>query len=444
MDLRLRLLLLLGLLFALAFGIGTMLLINNVERAIVDELDETVGLASNWMHANAFQLLGLPPDARGEAARALFEQLQCPHLHITIGGEPVAPPASVAEAPVWFSHLVTPDAELLHRGLRIAEVDFDLRVDANDEIAEAWRETRSILSTLFALFSGVGVMVYVFLGRALAPLKRMAEACGAIERGEYEVQQEVIGLRDIDRLSQGFNHMARALAASHAENRALAQRSLAIQEDERRHLAQELHDEMGQSITAIKALAVSLNESLAPRDHELATRAATISSVSGEIYNGVRRMMARLRPISLDELGLVAALRQMVDEWNARHADTFCRFEAPRKTVQLNADQRIGLYRIAQEALTNIARHAHAQSAEVDLRVEGEPPGRAIMLAITDNGVGFDTARVRGGLGLLGMCERCQALGGEIELHSRPGEGVALHVRVPLVAERPAEETMDA
>ncbi|MEQ8660326.1 MAG: histidine kinase, partial [Gammaproteobacteria bacterium] len=217
---------------------------------------------------------------------------------------------------------------------------------------------------------------------------------------------------------------------SERDNASLARRSLAIQEDERRHLAHELHDEMGQSITAIKALAVSIGERV---DAALAERAATIVAVSSEIYDRVRQMMTRLHPVILDELGLVAALELMVDDWNRHHEECFCELVCARTLPSLDDELRIGVYRIVQEALTNVARHARASVVHIELDVARDGAGVSTMhLLIADNGTGFAPASRSSGLGLRGMRERARSLGGHFALTSGVAQGTRIAVDIPL------------
>ena len=144
-------------------------------------------------------------------------------------------------------------------------------------------------------------------------------------------------------------------------------------------------------------------------------------------------MMTRLHPVVLDELGLVAALGLMIDDWNARHEDCFCENVCPRTLPAFDADARIAVYRVVQEALTNVARHAAASAVRVVLELDQDGDGASTLhLAISDNGIGFDPDRVRRGLGLRGIGERVTALNGSWSLTSRPRDGTRIEVRVPL------------
>jgi len=309
-----------------------------------------------------------------------------------------------------------------------------VRAEPADEILEAWRETRLALALLGGFGLVATALVLAVLRRALAPLALLSNALQRFEAGDYDVRLQPSGVPDIDRATESFNHMAGVLSASRSEMTRLAQEALAIREEERRHLAQELHDGLGQSISAIKALAVSI-ERKARGEGGIGASAAMIANVSTGMYDQVRSMMARLRPSILDELGLVSALANMIDDWNAHHEDVFCSFEHLGAAPTLSADGAINVFRIVQEALTNVARHAQATSVSVRLRTDR----RACLLDIEDDGRGFDPATVRRGHGLLGIDERVRAMGGSLSLATAPGRGTKFAITIPL-SEHPAHE----
>ena len=440
MGLRLRLNLLLSLIFFAAFAAGAVYALDNARRAVVDELRASTDLASTLLQ-------GLLDAAADEAGRvsiaAMLDQLEgrakTRHLSIMVTDPTAAsrqerlPDRGPQTVPDWFFALVRPGPASLTRTVGFEDRSIVIAADPGDEIAEAWRETRAQLAVLAGVFVVANAVVYLFLGRALVPLNKISAALTGIERGDYAARAPRVGLPDIDGLSERFNLMAEALERSHADNAMLAQRSLAIQEEERRYLAHELHDEMGQSITAIKALAVSIQERSEHTDEAVAESAATITEVSSDIYARVRQMMTRLHPVILDELGLVSAVELMVDDWNTHHDECFCSFRAARDFPDLGDKARIGIYRIVQEALTNIAKHANAREGHVRLERDTDADGAInIVVDISDNGIGFDLAQCPQGLGLVGIQERVNAMNGRLEIETAPGRGVHLKVNTPL------------
>ena len=211
-------------------------------------------------------------------------------------------------------------------------------------------------------------------------------------------------------------------------NRFLIHKSLAVQEEERRHLARELHDELGQCMTAIQADAEIIHELSRNRDEKISTSAGAIVSVSSRMYDVVHSMMQRLRPSVLDDLGLIAALEEETGAWQARFPHVDCSFSTNGELMELGERINITLYRIVQESLTNIAKHAGATRVALQLARQQE----SLTLSIEDNGCGMDTDNPGRGLGLIGMRERVEALSGSLSIQSSPGRGVIIHVRIPL------------
>lgn len=441
MSLRLRLSVVLTIVLIGTVVIGMTFLILDVRRSVHDELNASVELASKLI---ALALEQVAPGERGRVTREFGEKLarvgDTRHLSITVMRAsaltqmPFAEPEPAA-VPAWFASLVHPDPLQLMRILEpgVGPELIVVRADAADEIRESWGELKPVILMLLAFAVIANVLIFFVVGRALASLQRMSGAFTAIEGGEYDVQLARVGVPDIDAIIERFNHMSRVLQRSDAETQLIARRTLAIQEDERRRLAQELHDELGQSISAIKALAVSIRERAEPHIPAAATSASTIADVSTEIYAQVRRMMADLRPVVLDEFGLVAALQNMIDDWNARHEETFCRFRVDGEVPVLPGNVAINCYRVVQEALTNIARHARADAASVLL--VNHPPSTdnaaRLELRIDDDGIGFERDTTARGLGLVGIHERVDAMNGTMELITALGEGTHYTITIP-------------
>jgi signal transduction histidine kinase len=207
--------------------------------------------------------------------------------------------------------------------------------------------------------------------------------------------------------------------------RELSASLLRAQETERRNLARELHDEVGQSLSAI--LMEAENAACAGEFAEARTHLDSIRSLAGKTVNQVRDLALLLRPSMLDDFGLVPALN-----WHAR--------EMSKRTglhIMVSADDAAGdlpdehktcIYRLVQEAVNNSARHAHARTVEV--KVAHEP--HRVFLSVRDDGAGFDTRFVRG-LGLLGMEERVHRLGGRLHIDSQLGRGTLVEAELPVV-----------
>lgn len=215
-----------------------------------------------------------------------------------------------------------------------------------------------------------------------------------------------------------------------ARNRELSQGLIALQESERRALARELHDEIGQCCTALR-LETAFMRRAGDRAAVLAA-AERADATAQSIDRLVRGLLHRLRPAQLDLLGLVPALQELCESWELR-SGVGCVFHHEGADGECDCDEptAIAIYRVAQEALTNVMRHAQASAVRVVLArsANGE-----LRLTVRDDGVGLDPARPRGGLGLLGAEERAAALGGRLALVSAPGAGVRLELSLPPVA----------
>ena len=222
------------------------------------------------------------------------------------------------------------------------------------------------------------------------------------------------------------------------QNRLLTQRLFSLQEAERRHLARELHDDLGQWLTAIQAEAGAIcSRSGAEREPEIFVNAQAIGKSADEIHKVVRRILHRLRPALLDQLGLADSLHELTTQWCKRHPNIVCELELDGDFGDLADPLNITLYRIIQEALTNIAHHAQASHVKVWLRrapVDASAPEH-LLLTVQDDGKGMAPSLPLKGLGMLGMRERVIASGGEFLSHSEPGQGVCIEIRLPLVAQ---------
>jgi PAS domain S-box-containing protein len=203
---------------------------------------------------------------------------------------------------------------------------------------------------------------------------------------------------------------------------------MASQEKERSALARELHDELGQVLTALRMDTVWMHSHLKQSDPEAARRALTMCRLIDKNIEDVRGMAFRLRPGVLDDLGLVDALEWITSDFE-RRTEITCVFEHD-PVPELDETVSTAAYRVCQEALTNVARHALASRVQVLLKAEKNH----LTLVVIDDGCGFDTGQAaeREGLGMAGMHERATLVGGTLEVHSQPGKGTRLYFKVPL------------
>ncbi|MGB6310509.1 MAG: ATP-binding protein [Steroidobacteraceae bacterium] len=217
-----------------------------------------------------------------------------------------------------------------------------------------------------------------------------------------------------------------------AENQRLAQQYVDMQEHERKSLARDLHDELGQYLNAIKLDAVAIREMTLDQTGPRATARGMIANID-KVYGVVSGLIRQLRPVGFDDLGVAAALEHCIGEWRSR---------LPRVSMQLSIDadlqgldetRGLVVYRLVQEALTNMARHSQATKLEVRIAsAQTAGGGPSIDILIADNGRGCDLRAPRAGLGLIGMRERVSALGGSITLASEHGAGFRVIAALPV------------
>ena len=231
------------------------------------------------------------------------------------------------------------------------------------------------------------------------------------------------------------------LEAALAENRRLARQGLDAQEAERRVLAREMHDELGQYLVAIRMDATAIRERADSDRSRSSDAAARIVRHVDHVQAAVRDIIRRLRPPGLDELGLVAALENCVEDWRRRMPGVDILFLARGEFDALGEDLSLALYRLTQECLTNVSRHAGAIRVQIALDEDREPDGaRTISFAATDDGCGTTLPPAGGGFGLAGMRERVLSLGGEFLVDSRPGAGFRVQATIRVAMDQTARE----
>ena len=209
-------------------------------------------------------------------------------------------------------------------------------------------------------------------------------------------------------------------------NSDLLQRLFTAEEDERRALARELHDEMGQTSTAIRTEVAVLHRS-GQLPQEAVESVKRISESAQHLSQMTRQMLQRLRPAALDSMGLEQALKTLCEDWQSR-TETECEFNTSPLPDGLNDYVCVTVYRIVQEALTNIARHAYAKQVKVQLTIDAQ----GLNLNVVDDGQGMvDTQAVHDGFGLLGMQERVASVAGRMSISSKMGQGLRLRIQIP-------------
>ncbi|MDR5857172.1 histidine kinase [Caballeronia sp. LZ062] len=220
-----------------------------------------------------------------------------------------------------------------------------------------------------------------------------------------------------------------------AQNRRLTNEAISAQETERRHLARELHDELGQYLNAMSLDAARIRDLSAEREAEIHRLSLALMQNATHVYRQIGGMIRKLRPIGLDEFGLPTALEHCIDGWRERLPQAVFSLTVEGDFDHLSDALNIALYRLVQEGLTNVSKFACRSRVEIYLVHASR--SAEIVVTVADDGPGIDLAIPRKGLGLVGMRERVEALGGEFHIASSPGEGFLFCARVPAHAGLP-------
>jgi two-component system sensor histidine kinase UhpB len=303
-------------------------------------------------------------------------------------------------------------------------------------LASNLHNSRQALATPMSLviFVVVGWLLsvalnFVVLQIAFRPLKDLGKVMNRVQAGERSLRAPMTGVDlEADQLARTFNMMLEAIDDT---TRLRASQIINAQEQERKRIARELHDETSQVLTSLLISLAILEESITTQ--EARDRIAETRKLAHQTLRAIRNLSIDLRPSALDDLGLLPALRWYIKEYQQK-CSIEVDFVAQGFKQRLPTEVETALYRIVQESLTNTARHANAKKAHVTMRESAE----AVYGVITDDGIGFDTGTLlktpdhERGLGLAGMHERAVLLDGSLDVHSSPGHGTTIEVRIPL------------
>jgi len=422
MDLRLRLVLRLGMAFGLLMVVFVLLWAHALREDAIEEQAAATRLVD-------LLLTTRDTSPEGPDAQAL---LQKPLRHVRAqllpaGSQaPVRPSATDAG---WLAALGMPDMAGAVRQLDWGDRVLRIEPDPHSELREKLLISGQMLVMLM-LFGGLCLgMVWYAVHRALQPVRDIEVGLKALAMGRPLAPMAPMALRELDRIAHHITQLAQSLEQSHAQQQALTEALMQVQDQERRALAAELHDEFGQSLTAITATATYIERHAGHASAQtLAECAREIGESSRSIGRQVREMLARLRPYELDHADLGQVLQELISSWQTRLPNLKWSSEIGMLPL-LPPAQSLALYRCLQEALTNCVRHSQA----THIRIACHCHQTHIGLSVSDNGHGrADQVRQGKGSGLPGLRERLRQVGGTLQLQDAPEGGLVLHAHIPL------------
>ena len=456
LSLRVRLNTLLALVLVLGLAINIGRLVLEAAPRVQAEDQSVIRLAREFMETLVVGLNETPdPDARLNQIVQDLSRLR--HVSITLqhdaadAGTPAVERSGddgdPSPVPAWFVALVHPEQTAVNVPISIHGKPQSLLITSHpdDEMAEIWDGIVTQLQVGSAIAVALLLITMMVVSRALAPLDALSRAMTDIEAGGYDTRVKPAGSPELAAICAKLNHLAATLGEAVEEKRRLAEAAVSLQDAERKEIARELHDEFGPYLFALRAHAASLARTANAREPDtdaLRKHGDAILEQINALQQFNRRVLEKLRPVGLAELGLREALGALLRLWGESHPEVAVETRISRSLAETSETAQLTVYRIIQEALTNVFRHAGA--THVEITVNPAPPSRvgsastganAVAVSVRDNGAGLPNDHKQG-LGMIGMRERVLALGGTMTVTSTH-HGVTVEALVPCGPSQP-------
>jgi two-component system, NarL family, sensor histidine kinase UhpB len=418
---------------------------------IHEEIEAATRVSEQWLRAVAGEMQALPAAALPGRVLAVVRPLgrvRANALEVLAadGSQLYLSPPPTYKAgrsvPAWFAALLRPN--FVARSVPVGDLQLVLHPDPSRALIDAWDDLCAMAGWAVLLLVMLFAATRRALDRALRPLEQVMTALDSTGKGRFDTRLPAFATPELGRLSRAFNGMADRLGEAVEQNvrlesdREVARRMQAGLEEERRVIARELHDELAQGITAVRALAGAIVQRTTD-ESSLHIPARSIVAVTGEMQDGVRRILYRLRPATTT--GLAETLGRMLANWGEQHPAVKAIGRLEIGDLPVADAVAATVIRIVQEGLTNVARHAGA--SQVELAITRDLGW--LQLNLTDNGQGRSqrSSQAGCGLGLTGMAERIAALGGHLQLESPPDGGFRIYARLPETIPHPLPEELE-
>ena len=338
-------------------------------------------------------------------------------------------PLESVRAPSWFKRMFGPKMASVLAPVPMTGIRLRLTPLSGPDVGATWTEFTDLSLVLGISILATAALAWLTVGHALRPLDDVSAALARIGSGRYDTRVADLGPLELRTLTRGVNEMAARLSAMQARTQALERQLLTLQDEERADLARDLHDEMAPHLFAASVDAAMARRLIEEgRPVEALEQVASIGGAVAVIQRLVRDILGRLRPTDLLELGLSAAVGELVAFWSARHPDIRFEVTTPEDDTSITGPLRETLYRVVQEGLSNAIRHGRPNRVSIQVSAGRE----WVEVRVEDDGAEAEPPGPEG-FGLSGMRERLAAVGGSLDvLCGGPTEGWSLVARAPM------------
>ena len=347
------------------------------------------------------------------------------------------------DAPLWFSAIVAPTPT--GQSFEFPDGKLVVQSNASRSVLDAWDYLKALAGGGLLVLVLVNALVFWLVGRAVRPFARIVTALNELQAGRFDVQLPALAGFEAATIGVAFNRMvgelqrhiqtereteSRAVRAELqlSDSRALTRGIDQHLERERLLIARELHDELGQSVTAIRSVALSIAQRMQTLDPQAETAARLIADESSRLYDAMHGMIPRLTPLVLDSFGLAEALNDLIERTRRSQPEVQIELRVDLGQLALGSDAALALYRAAQEGISNALRHGQAR--RLQLMVASDAAHVTLELIDDGNGLAPDWSTRTGHFGLRWLTERVEALGGELSVAPAEPRGVRLQVRL--------------
>jgi two-component system sensor histidine kinase UhpB len=437
MSLRIRLVLWLGCVLAVTLALGCALAGWRAGASVRAEMQSALA-AGQQSAANSIEEINGSADplrevrhlaATFDGNRHLRTILQNDRGEVIVASAPQPPAQPI---PAWFLRLLGPRLKPVVLAVPETGTLLTLEADPTNEVGEVWDQATDAVRTLALFFVLAVLLISWTVGRALTPLARLSAAFGQIGAGDYAARIDPAGPPELKRLATGFNRMAEQLGEAEAQNRALREQLLTLQEEERAELARDLHDEIGPFLFAAAIDAAGIPPLLeAGKPAEAAERADAIRDSVAHMQRQIRSILGRLRPLSFGSYGMAEAIDTIVAFWRSRHPGIDFVLDIAGEDAAMDEAVRATACRVVQESVCNAVRHGDPGRIGISVTRDATD----LVVRVDDDGAGPGTQGVTPGFGLAGMRERVSALAGTLAISALAGgRGLAVTARLPCEA----------